>query len=148
MKKSIAIFFAALALGFLLPSTATADTTDLVAGRHILVGTVSVTADGGDVVVRYEITEPGWCIGLTHLYLGTEPPVKGAPGRFPYQADAGCAQSFEYRVPLNAPALYVAAHAEVARTGGGKGETAWGAGTDRLRGGWGTYFQVIFSVPE
>ena len=148
MKLYMSALLATLALVFLAPTQVAAETTDLVAGRNITIGTVSVNADGGDVVVAYQITEPGWCIGLTHLYLGDTPPVKGAPGQFPYQADAGCAQSFEYRVPLTASFLYVAAHAEVERTDGGKGETAWGTGTDRLRGGWGTYFQVIFSVPE
>jgi hypothetical protein len=130
-----------------LPVTATAETTDLVAGRNMTIGTVTATPDGGDLVVTYTVTEPGWCIGLTHLYVGATPPEKGAPGRFPYQGDAGCSQSFEYRVPLTSFAPYVAAHAEVEQIGG-KGETAWGTGTERLRGGWGTYFRVIVSVPE
>ncbi len=147
MRKYLPFIFLAVLVMVLIPYPASAVETTLVAGRHIEIGTVSAVADGAELVVTYTITEPGWCIGLTHLYVGDTPPVKGAPGRFPYHADAGCAQSFEYRVPLASGAPYVAAHAEVDRING-KGETAWGTGTDRLRGGWGTYFRVIVSVPE
>ena len=147
MKNYLPLLCIALVAMVITPYAASADEVALVAGRHFEIGTVSVTADGAEVVVRYEITEPDWCLGLTHLYVDAAPPIKGAPGRFPFQGEAGCAQSFEYRVPLTNLAPFVAAHAEVSRTNG-KGETAWGVGTDRLRGGWGTYFRVIFSVPE
>ena len=52
----------------------------LYAGQHIPVGKVVVSDDGTTLNVVYEITELGWCITTTHLYVGTKPPKKAISG--------------------------------------------------------------------
>jgi len=93
--------------------SANADTTPLYAGQNQLVGVVNTTYSSGNLVVDYQITESGWCLGKTHLYVGETPPKKSAPGSFPHSHEnLGCTQSDQFIIPMNT-CTYVAAHAEV-----------------------------------
>ena len=110
----------ALILLISILSTSEALVTDLIAGQHTKVGTVTfsdITLDGKPAIeVVYEITEDDWCITATHLYVGSEPPSTSAPGQFPYKDDnLGCVKSYTYRVlkPTDGDKIYVAAHAVV-----------------------------------
>lgn len=48
------------------------------------IGTVTVEEDGTWLYVTYEITEPGWCLVQTHVYVDQVAPTKSAPGKFPF----------------------------------------------------------------
>jgi hypothetical protein len=69
------------------PSASERCVTELIAGQNLTVGTVSVEYNGDDLIVTFEVTEDGWYLTETHLYVGSEPPSKTAPGQFPYQHD-------------------------------------------------------------
>jgi len=90
-----------------------ADTKVLYAGQNQAVGVVNTTYLNGDLVVDFQMTESGWCLGKTHVYVGEEIPEESAPGSFPYAHETlGCVQSDRFVIPMNSCA-YVAAHAEV-----------------------------------
>lgn len=119
----------------------------LWAGKHTLIGTVSVWNNGTHLFVKYK-TE-GWVMTETHLYVGTTPPAKGSPGRFPYKRDYDPPVTEDtYVIPLGAwescTRIYIAAHA-VARDG--KEETAWAWGPchswDLPGRKWGWYFYYM-----
>jgi len=116
IKSKSVVFGTAFALSFALSlasASLNAETKMLYAGQNQLVGMVNTTYSGGNLVVDFQMTESGWCLGKTHLYVGEEAPKKSAPGSFPYSHEnLGCAQSDSFVVPTNSCA-YVAAHAEV-----------------------------------
>jgi hypothetical protein len=90
------------------------------------VGNVTVEEDAaGNVTVTYSITEPGWMIDVTHLYVGVEDGIpsnnKGNPkiGHFPYSKDHNPAvSSYTVTIPAeDVPDNYViAAHAGVSKS--------------------------------
>jgi hypothetical protein len=84
MKKFIVLSIVLLMLaGFAITSSAM-EVKTLLADQIIDVGTLTVEIDvDGNLVVTYNITDP-WVLGDTHLYVGTLPPKKSAPGRFRY----------------------------------------------------------------
>ena len=90
MKKIFSSLFVLVMLFSILPFGAAfageAVTYDLMAGQNIKVGTVTVSDDGTDLSVNYEITEDGWFIVQAHLYAGKKAPKNGAPGRFPFDS--------------------------------------------------------------
>jgi hypothetical protein len=96
----------------------------LVAGQFTEVGMVYVNleATGDEPAVTLEITDPAWVITESHLYLGTEPPAKSAPGSFPFMHAGLGTQLDEYYGYEVATALdddgclYVAVHAVVEKT--------------------------------
>ena len=108
---------------------------DLIAGQHTTVGSVRVEYNVAinSLIITFETTD-GWKLYETHLYLGTTPPEKSAPGQFPYGHDSlPGVTSDSYTVPLTdlgadyGDTLYIAAHAVVCKCGCGC-ETAWGYG--------------------
>jgi hypothetical protein len=108
---------------------------DLIAGQHTTVGSVRVEYDVtiDSLIITFETTD-GWKLYETHLYLGTTPPEKSAPGQFPYGHDSlPGVTSDPYTVPLTdlgadyGDTLYIGAHAVVCKCGCGC-ETAWGYG--------------------
>jgi len=120
---------------------------DLVAGRHIDVGWVTVDADISGITVTYS-TSDGWGLEETHLYVGTQPPRKSAPGRFPYKHESlGGVTSDSYFVPLEelgvecGDTVYLATHAVVSKPGAGS-ETAWGEG-QLIGKNWAMYFEFV-----
>ena len=138
-------------------------TRTLWAGQHFDSGIVTVAIEGEELVVAYE-TKDGWELLATHLYVGTEPPGKSAPGRFPYKhEDLGGATSDTYRIPLSelgveyGDTLYFAAQAELRKPKGYDSngepvyqeETGWAFDdTDpRIPPGknWARYFSAVIS---
>jgi len=89
------------------------------------VGNITVNVENGQITVNYEITEPGWIIKETHLYIGPECDIpatnSGNPkvGHFPYKTehDPGVT-SFSYG-PFDLPEgdYVIAAHAVVGGLG-------------------------------
>jgi hypothetical protein len=91
-----------------------------MAGQHTQVGEVTVSTDGdGNVVIAIEL-DPGndWCLHLTHVYVGEDPPGKIAPGQFPYREPVTDCKSQTYVIdPGDAEEVYVAVHADVGTEG-------------------------------
>lgn len=124
MKKTIFIM-AILCIGMV--GSVQAITVDLIAGQDMPVGTVEVTWDGGDILVKYMLD--GDCDGVllteTHLHVSNAVDDfhgvvtnKGNPkiGKFDYSMDhdPGVTE-YEYRVlagnlPSGGPPYYIAAH--------------------------------------
>ena len=128
---------------------------DLIAGKYTTVGSVRVEYDGpsDSLIITFETTD--WKLYETHLYLGTAPPAKSAPGQFPYGHDPlPGVTSDPYTVPLTdlsadyGDTLYIAAHAVVCKCGCGC-ETAWADGCHGFfnragrRQGWAMYGDII-----
>ncbi len=116
------------------------------------VGTVIVKNDSTTLEVMYAIDDD-YTLNEAHVYVGTSPPPKVAPGQFPYHS-----------VPLSIPLstfdaseggkLYIAAHADVCATGC---ESAWAGGDtdidhtfieEGISKKWGWYFPYIKSCDE
>ncbi len=126
--RKLLILLIALSLFGLLSGSVLADNPEvrpLMAGQHTEVGSVTVSNDGSHVTVSYTISEAGWCLTETHLYLGKDAPSKAAPGQFPYShSDLGCAASDSYSVALSeleavsGDEVNVAAHAVVQQSKG------------------------------
>ena len=141
----------ALIVAFTAPSAQAAMVTELIAGQNEVVGAVTITNDAVSATATYQITEPGWCIVVTHFYADTEPPAKAAPGRFPFKDRHPCVQTVQYTVPLTGEfsgGFFAAAHAEVVIVDDLTGritrnETAWGFGPFNMPTGWGWYFAFI-----
>ena len=118
--------------------------TELIAGQHWTAGTLSVSDDRTNLSITFDTSGTAWSLGETHLYVGTEPPTRSAPGRFPY------GNQTEYTIPLSdfeGDTLYIAAHAVV--TQGDQEETAWADsyGTPiSERGSWALYFGYTVGV--
>lgn len=124
----------------------TAAAVDLIAGQHIDAGWVTVDTNGFGITVTYNTTD-GWVLEETHLYVGTEPPRKSAPGRFPYKhEELGGVTSDSYFVSLDelevecGVTIYLATHAVVSKPGEGS-ETAWGEG-ELIGKNWAMFFDV------
>lgn len=127
------------------------NTTDLIAGQNIVVGTVTVQYDGINVVVTYD-TINGWELDETHLWVGVceERPANnpGNPliGQFPYAAThSGGTTSYTYTLDPAEVGICgcVAAHAVVTNTNG-QSETAWGNGNPYGGSSWAMYFEFCF----
>ena len=85
MKKFIVISIVLLMLaGFAI--TSSAEVVTLLADQTVEVGTLTVVVVGDNLEVTYEITDPGWELLETHLYVGKTDPkdLTSAPGQFPY----------------------------------------------------------------
>ena len=69
-------------------------------------------------------------MAVTHVYVGTVPPPKLAPGKFPYKHEPVLPPLTEdlYEIPLDGLSgeVYIATHAE-----GTDGETGWAKGEGR-----------------
>lgn len=104
-------------------------TWDLIAGQHYLAGTVTVTNDEDHFYVTYD-TGDAWPMSEAHLYIGSTPETKGAPGKFPFKENFDPPvhhYTFEVSLKDDMPQksqIYIAAHASVGM--GSHKETAWG----------------------
>ena len=96
----------------------------LMMGQTWPAGTVTVWNDAAHLYVKYDTTDSGWEMAVTHVYVGTAPPPKLAPGKFPYKHEPVTPPLTEdlYQIPLDdlSGEVYIAAHAE-----GTDGETGW-----------------------
>ena len=151
MKKVLAILIvAAMALCFSATALAAVPTANLITDggdNPTDIGNLTVTYASGEFTVEYSIDSP-WEIVETHVYIGSQPPAKSSPGRFPYVAG-----DIKFDV-TGLTKVYIAAHAEVMRDTGTKDilgnpiyeyETVWAqTGADvRIGKGanWATYFE-------
>lgn len=161
MKKPVGIlifFFIVLTFTTIrVPTLVAADAlvTDLIAGRNMKVGSVSVRNDGWTLYVKYEITNTEkWCMTKTYLHVATRfegiPQTKKGnpkPGLFnskdPLDDNSNmCARDCTHIIKLEGyiRTLYIAAHASVMDRKTGEKEGAWAAGSDFPDGNWATYF--------
>ena len=102
-------------------------TTKLIAGggqydescEGLWVGNVYVEDDGVNITVTYEITEPGWVMDVTHLYIGAEDGIptnnKGNPklGHFDYGSELDEVTEWSHTITRPTGDYIVAAHADV-----------------------------------
>ncbi|MBT1445077.1 hypothetical protein KJI95_11155 [Shewanella sp. JM162201] len=100
-----------LCLGLLLALQVQASTRVLYAGKNQPIGEVETYFMGNELVVTAQVTEVGWCLSASHLYVGEQAPTTSAPGQFPFQHELGCSLSDTYRVNVAAADQYVAYHA-------------------------------------
>jgi len=93
--------------------------------KGTLVGEViwAVDEDANELLVKYIIDKEGWSLTEAHLWVGTDIhdiPRNAAPGRFPYKAEVGFVQEYEFTVNLDdlginpGEEVFVAAHGVVA----------------------------------
>ena len=172
MKKFIVLSIVLLMLaGFAITSSAQLVTVTLFTDQTLPVGTLTVAVVGGDLIVTYDITDSGWELLETHLYVGKLAPKKSAPGRFPYGPEHVYILSpGVYTIPLadfdGATTLYIAAHAEIGmidefgdpvldvpEIGEQIEETAWATGEEGFEPippgkNWAMYFEFVLVVPE
>jgi hypothetical protein len=139
---------------------------DLIAGRSIKVGTVTVTNDTENIYMKYSLTG-GWEMTESHvavaLSLGGIPQTKTnnpIPGQFPFKMPHDPpVTEYTYPIPLEElgceadDTLYVAAHAEVQKVDGTgmiiQRESAWAAGEEGqgFEGkNWATYFCYVVVI--
>ena len=159
----IPLIVLALTFSIAAPVWAQAESTvTLWAGKEIDAGNVTVALESGNLTVDFA-TIDGWELQETHLYVGTEAPVKSAPGRFPYSHEGLPAGSYadSYSIPLSelgvqaGDTVYIAAHAELVKFIGldEEGnpiyaeETGWADGAPIPPGrNWAMYFE--FAIAE
>lgn len=120
-------------------------TVDLVAGRTIDVGSVTVLEDDGELIVTLKTDFP-WCIEEVHVGIGETvddiPQRRGnpVPGQFPYSDDPICTGEVSLIIPYTGNETVIAVHAEVYNTETFEYEGAWGAGSPFQGRNWATYF--------
>lgn len=125
--------------------------TTLVAGKHFIVGKVTIETKevkGTDcLIVTYDTTAYQWPMEESHLYVDTVPPPKSAPGQFPYTSNPDNRPPddtqynktisdylHEYIIPLSTVGVvsgdpvFIAAHAAEQPPGD---DTAWAMGEYR-----------------
>ena len=105
----------------------------LIAGQNLLVGEVLVWNNETNLYVEYNTTGTDFLFVETQVYVGTSPPEKAAPGKFPYKHEGLGGVTYDlYTIPLSGidggvgsgATVYIAAHAS-------DGETAWATGEFR-----------------
>ncbi|HBR52823.1 MAG TPA: hypothetical protein DEA82_01015 [Flavobacteriaceae bacterium] len=127
-----------------------AGSTELIAGQHIDVGTVTVSTTLTEGVVTYE-TSGDWVLIETHLYVGSIENLpstgSGNPkiGHFPLDGEHdNDTTTVSYTIGAIAAGTceYVFAHAVVQNTVTGQEETAWANGLEAAGNNWAMYFEV------
>jgi hypothetical protein len=163
MRKFIVISIVLLMLaGFAITSSAQLVTVTLFTDQTLPVGELTVAVVDGDLIVTYDITDSGWELLETHIYVGVDPPPKSAPGRFPYVDDATDGKYIRvYNLGVFTGTLCIAAHAEIGMVDENDEpvvdendeqieETAWALAEVGIPIGkgknWATYF--LFPEPE
>ena len=147
------------------PPAIAAEPGDLIAGRTIPVGRVSVTFDTGHLSVTY-LLSAGWQMTESHVAVAQDaagiPQTKThnpIPGKFPFSMrHAPPVTGYTYVVDLGAlglaeaAAVCIAAHAEVQQVDGEgnvvQQESAWAAGVQFAGPNWATYFVYEAPVPH
>lgn len=87
----------------------------LLAGQHKYAGTVAVSQDGLTICITISVL-PGTGIYEAHLYAGTRPPEKSAPGKLGRSSGAlDGVTEYRFEVPLPDPdaPVFLAVHAVV-----------------------------------
>lgn len=123
MRRLALVMALVLLLASLLPVSVSADDgvinnvqQPLMAGQHTEIGYVRFYSENGTTLtVQYKVTEPGWGIPLSHLYVGPTEAKKLAPGSFPYQHTHEVSERTDYTYTVDISGMnpvYVAAHCE------------------------------------
>jgi len=166
MKKLVSLLVATCFALVLLSTAAFALDVDLIAdggsvSTAIDVGDLTVVHDATSLTVTYSIDSPWVLVDTnTHLYVGTTPPTKSAPGRFPYKEEGDTYIILFSEIGANpGDTIYIAAQAEVenpdelvwdpgTETMVPREETAWAQG-DEIRPGknWAMYFEYVLTTP-
>ena len=114
-------------------------------------GDLNVSYESGNFTVEYILDAP-WEIVDTQVYIGTTPPAKSSPGKFPYEAGE---ITFN---PGSSESVYIAAHAKIRMQTGVNSHGhpvyayagVWAQTGDDTRIGkganWATYFQYV--IPD
>lgn len=116
-------------LGEKPPKVYTGDLGDLVAGQNTKIGTVAASISGNTLTLTYNVTEAGYFLTSTHVYVGVVPPPTSAPGQFQFShGSLAYVTNDSYTIDLSTVAgwpspdgcLWIAAHgvAEGLGTGG------------------------------
>jgi hypothetical protein len=104
MKKLLTVLFILALLAGILPVTPVfadgAYVTDLLAGQTLDVGDIIVDSDGEMLYITFQISDTAWNITESHVYVGTAPPNKAAPGQFPYKHEGLNTRLDRYEIPL------------------------------------------------
>ena len=125
-------------------------TVRLLSDKNVDAGTVTVANGATTLFVTYR-TKANYKLTMTQVAVANTLaaiPVtsKGnpIPGQFPYKIRHANVTSFTYAIPRSGlgSSFFVAAHADVLKTGATKIEGAWGEGTAFVPGkrSWGMYF--------
>lgn len=100
------------------PAECSFSQTNLIAGQNTVVGTVTVTSDGTNYTITYNV-DAGYCLTETHLSIVDDPnnfPMtnSGNPknGKFEYSNYYDCGSSEPFTVPVS-KGSYIAAHGVV-----------------------------------
>lgn len=138
---------------------------DMMAGQHIVAGSVCVSNDSENLYVRYSTIDQ-WLLDEAHLFVGQSlddmpQTKKGNPkiGKFPYNSEQLNVTYTELTVPLSwlgGPAcntdLFVVAHASISKQnedGSMQQETSWSKGdVFNERGSWAMYSTYQLSCNE
>jgi hypothetical protein len=130
----------------------------LWAGKTNDAGTVSITADDGNLYVTYDTNETA-DLGEVHVYVWTDladiPEKRPAPGHAPYTAENLNADSYTVVIPMATETVcgstyYISTHAALVADGEGgggddnSGETAYaggGGGFESAKGAWWGYVE-------
>ncbi len=88
---------------------------DLIAGQNMVVGSVSVTLDGDNYIITYNVSEADYCLTEAHVDVADHPEnfainKSGNPkiGNFEYSNDdVECTQEYSVTVPNKGPWLAV-----------------------------------------
>jgi len=123
MKKMIFAVMLVAIIASMLPAgtvfAGEAVTYELIAGQSVDVGSVTVSDDGTNLIVEYNIDVDGWFIVKAHLYADKKAPKKAAPGNFPFHSEPIHATSYTFTIPLaelgveSGEDLFIATHALV-----------------------------------
>ncbi|MGQ9583521.1 MAG: hypothetical protein ACUVV6_08440 [Thermoplasmatota archaeon] len=138
-------------------------TVDLIAGKNLKVGTVTVTHDADYLYVTCKITEPEWYLSETHVGISVEASCPGdqdpsgipakngnpQPGKFPYKTTHDpVVTEYKYKIPMPSDFdageyICFATHAVVVKMESNvitQSQTAWGDGHDFSGRNWAMYF--------
>jgi len=142
MKKVLALILVlVMALGIGVPVLAQTQTIELdiimgggnpASSTNVGTATINYDYDGIDSFfdVTIDITEPGWTLAETHVYIAESPPQKSAPGKFPYKDEEGNTPVGTAAIPDVVPGdtVAVAVHVELVgldAAGNEVEETGW-----------------------
>lgn len=137
------------------------EVVNLLAGKDILIGSLTVSNDDENLYVTYN-TSSTWVIKETHLFAGGDTvdissiPVNngGNPkvGHYPYKNEHDNVNEYTYTISLDdipLDVMLISAQAEVINSETSEEEGAWAEGIEFPGGNWAMYFpyQVQTCVP-
>ncbi|HYE79907.1 MAG TPA: Ig domain-containing protein, partial [bacterium] len=135
----------------------------LTAGQTVDAGDVTISNDGTNLYVTYDLHDGQGGLVEAQVYVGFTPPPSCGPGTFPYNSGAlDCLDAYTFVIPLAdhgfdacaGQSIYIATHATVEPCGDPnvQGNTAWTLCADDPNGiecetGWGMACPYEFCCP-